>query len=88
MCTTEATTPELISKQLTSSGSFHTPGIFRAMQNNYRAGRRGSKTRNHAIKTMEDGYSLTNEDAEGILSGSIPVEIDEAAGTVTFVTKE
>ena len=72
-------------KQLTSSAIFYTPGIFRAMQHDYRVGKRHKATRERAIKTMSDGYGLTREEAEGILSGSIPVAIDDDAGTVTLL---
>lgn len=72
-------------KMLTSSALFYTPGFFRAMQHDYRAGKRHKPTRERAIKIMCDGYGLTHEESEGILSGTIPVEIDDAAGTVTLL---
>jgi len=68
-------------KQLTSSAMFHTPGLFRALQNDYRI---KGKTRRCAIKILSDGYRLSPEEARGLLSGCIPVEIDEAAGTITY----
>ncbi len=70
-----------ISKQLTSSGPFHTPGIFRALQNDYRF--KGA-TRRRAITILSDGYSLPYDEAEGLLSGATTVETDEAAGTITY----
>ena len=76
-----AQNPRLIEKQLTSSGMFHTPGLFRALQNDYRV---NGKPRLHAIKTLSNGYGLSREEAAGLLSGAIKSEIDEAAGTVTF----
>src|SRR5258708_5733078 len=54
--------PRLIQKQLTSSGMFHTPGLFRALQNDYRI---KGKPRQHAIKTLSDGYGLSREEAAG-----------------------
>jgi len=78
---TFASEPPLIRKQLTSTAMFHTPGLFRALQNDYRI---KGKTRQHAIKILSDGYGLSPEEARGLLSGSIPVEIDEAAGTITY----
>jgi hypothetical protein len=78
---TFASGPEPIRKQLTSSPMFHTPGLFRALQNDYRI--RG-RIREHAVQILSDGYGLSPEEAKGLLSGSIPVEIDEAAGTVTY----
>ena len=70
-----------VRKQLTSSGMFHTPGFFRALQNDYRI--RG-ETRHRAITTLSDGYGLPFEEAEKLLSGAITIEIDEAAGTITY----
>lgn len=69
-------------RQLTSSNMVHTPGFFRAMQNDYHV--KGS-TRQRAIKILCDVYKLPRKEAEGILSGSIPVEIDESAGTVSYI---
>ena len=74
----------LIAKQLTSSAMFHTPGLFRALRNDYRI---SGKPRLHAIKTLSDGYGLSREEAAGLLSGAIKSEIDDAAGTVTFSYK-
>jgi hypothetical protein len=70
-----------IRKQLTSTAMFHTPGLFRALQNDYRI---KGKTRQHAVTILSDGYGLSPEEARGLLSGSIPVEIDEAAGTISY----
>ena len=79
-----AENPRLIEKQLTSSAMFHTPGLFRALQNDYRV---NGKPRLHAIKTLSNGYGLSREEAVGLLSGAIESEIDEAAGTVTFISR-
>ena len=79
-----AQNPRLITKQLKSSGMFHTPGLFRALQNDYRV---NGKPRLHAIKTLSNGYGLSREEASGLLSGAIKSEIDEAAGTVTFTSR-
>jgi hypothetical protein len=76
--------PGVIQKQLTSSAMFHTPGLFRALQNDYRI---KGKPRLHAIKTLSNGYGLSREEAAGLLSGAIKSEIDEAAGTVTFTSR-
>src|SRR5581483_9069289 len=70
-----------IRKRLTSTAMFHTPGLFRALQNDYRI---KGKTRQRAVQILSDGYGLPVEEARGLLSGSIPVEINEAAGTVTY----
>ena len=71
----------LTRKQLTSGAMVHTPGLFRALQNDYRI---KGKTRVRAVQILSDGYRLSLEEAQGLLSGSIPVEIDEAAGTITY----
>ncbi len=71
-----------IRKQLTSTAMFFTPGLFRALRNDYRI---KGKTRQNAVQILSDGYGLPAEEAHRLLSGSIPVEIDEAAGTVTYV---
>jgi len=68
-------------KQLTSTPMFHTPGLFRALQNDYRI---TGKTRQRAVQILSDGYRLPAEEARALLSGSIPVEINEAAGTITY----
>ncbi len=80
---TFASKPHPTRKQLTSSAMFHTPGLFRALQNDYRI---KGKTRARAIQILSDGYRLSPEEARGLLSGSIPVEIDETAGTITYET--
>ena len=76
--------PGLILKELTSNGMFHTPGLFRALQNDYRI---NGKPRLHAIKTLSNGYGLSREEAAGLLSGAIKSEIDDAAGTVSFTSR-
>jgi hypothetical protein len=73
-----------VQKQLTSNSMFHTPGLFRALQNDYRI---KGKPRLHAIKTLSNGYGLSREEAAGLLSGAITSEIDDAAGTVTFTSR-
>jgi len=72
-------------KQLTSTPMFHTPGLFRALQNDYRI---TGKTRQRAVQILSDGYRLPVEEARGLLSGSIPVEINEAAGTITYAVSD
>jgi hypothetical protein len=68
-------------KQLTSTPMFYTPGLFRALQNDYRI---KGKIRQRAVQILSDGYGLPVEEARGLLSGSISVEINEAAGTITY----
>jgi hypothetical protein len=70
-----------IRKRLTSTAMFHTPGLFRALQNDYRI---KGKTRQRAVQILSDGYGLPVEEARGLLNGSIAVEINEAAGTITY----
>lgn len=74
-----------IRKQLTSTAMFYAPGVFRALQNDYRI---KGKTRQRAVQILGDGYGLSAEEARGLLSGSIPVEINEAAGTITYELSE
>jgi hypothetical protein len=74
-----------ICKQLTSTAMFFTPGLFRALQNDYRI---KGKTRQRAVQILSDGYGLPVEEARGLLSGSIPVKINEAAGTITYTVSE
>jgi len=76
--------PQPLQKQLTSSEFVHTPGFFRAMQNDYRI-KGGARQR--AIKVMCDVYRLSQDEAVGLLSGSIPVETDEKAATVTYTVE-
>jgi hypothetical protein len=76
-----ASVARLIEKQLTSNGLVHTPGLFRALRNDYRI---KGKTRRRAIKILSDVYGLPPEEAKGLLSGAIEIEIGEAAGTITY----
>jgi hypothetical protein len=78
---TFADKPRLIEKQLTSTSMFHTPGFFRALQNDYRI--KGGPRR-RAVTMLSDGYGLPREEAEGLLSGAIAIVIDQAAGTITY----
>ena len=71
----------LIEKQLTSNGMFHTPGFFRALQNDYRI---KGEPRRRAVGILSEGYGLPREEAEGLLSGAIEITIDEAGGTITY----
>lgn len=73
--------PPLVTKRLTSSPMFHTPGLFRALRNDYRF---GGATRRRAVTILSDGYGISPEEARGLLGGSIPAYIDEAGGTVTY----
>jgi hypothetical protein len=76
-----ASEPEPVQKQLTSSGMVHTPGFFRALQNDYRI---KGEPRRRAVKILSDVYGMPPGEAKGLLSGAIQSEIDEAAGTVTY----
>jgi hypothetical protein len=78
---TFAEEPRLIAKQLTSSGLVHTPGLFRALQNDYRI--KGEPCR-RAIRILSEGYGLAREEAEGLLGGAIAIAIDEIAGTIIY----
>ena len=71
----------LVQKKLTSSGMFHTPGVFRALQNDYRI---KGEPRRRAVKILSDGYGLPQAEAEGLLSGAITIVIEETAGTITY----
>jgi hypothetical protein len=74
-----------IRKQLTSTAMFFTPGLFRALQNDYRI---KGKTRQRAVQILSGGYGLPAGEARGLLSGSIQVQIDEVAGTVSYQVPE
>ena len=45
---------------------FHTPGFFRALQNDYRI---KGEPRRRAVKILSDGYGMPREEAKGLLSG-------------------
>lgn len=70
-----------VEKQLTSNGLVHTPGLFRALRNDYRI--KGA-ARRRAVTILADGYRLPREESEGLLSGTIPITIDDDAGTITY----
>ena len=78
---TFADAPRLMRKALTSTAMFHTPGFFRALQNDYRI--KGGPRR-RAVRMLSDGYGLPRAEAEGLLSGAIGIEIDEATGTIAY----
>jgi hypothetical protein len=78
---TFASEARLIVKQMTSSGMVHTPGLFRALRNDYRI--RG-KTSRRAVRILSDVYGVPLEEAEGLLNGAIATVTDEAAGTITY----
>jgi hypothetical protein len=82
---TFADAASLIRKQLTSSAMFHTPGFFRALQNDYRI--KGAPRR-RAIKILSEGYGLSRMEAAGLLSGAIEIVIDEAAGTIAYTVAD
>ena len=81
---TFADKPRPIDKQLTSSGMFHTPGFFRALQHDYRI---HGEPRRRAVKILSEGYGLPPEEAEGLLSGTIATDIDDDEGTVSYVVE-
>jgi hypothetical protein len=66
--------------RLGSSPLIHTPGIFRWAQHGYKF----KEDRQRMINIFVEGYGLTKKCANDILSGRVPVEIDEESGTVSF----
>ncbi len=70
-----------VRKTLTSNGMIHTPGVFRALKNDYQI---NGRTRRRAVSILSTGYGLPEEEADKLLSGVIPIEIDEAAGTISY----
>jgi hypothetical protein len=70
-----------IAKQLMIPGRFNTPGLFRCLQEDYRL---GGGARRRAVRNFAAWYGLPPAEADGLLSGAIPIAIDEAAGTVTY----
>jgi hypothetical protein len=72
-----------VEKRLTSSGLVHTPGLFRALQTDYRI---PGEPRRRAVRILSEGYGLPRDEAQGLLSGAIPIAIDEAAGTITYTS--
>ena len=79
---TFACATERVEKTLTSAGFVHTPGLFRALQNDYRI---KGMPRRRAVKILSDGYALPRREAAALLAGAIPAVIDEAAGTITYI---
>jgi hypothetical protein len=55
-----------------------------ALQQNQSLLLKSSLKNDNAIKTLSAGYGLSPEEAAALLSGSIPVEIDEVAGTIAY----
>ncbi len=70
-----------VQKTLTSNGMIHTPGVFRALKNDYQI---NGRTRKRAVNILSTGYGLPEEEADRLLSGTIPIEIDEIAGTISY----
>ena len=54
----------------------------------YRRRDTGYPDRDNTSQLLGDGYGLPVKEARGLLSGSIPVEINEAAGTITYEVSE
>ena len=65
--------------KLTSSPMVHTPGIFQWLQHRFQTGEKAA-----AVNVLHEGYGLTRRVASGLLSGKIPVVVNEEEGTVTF----
>lgn len=70
-----------VRKTLTSTGMIHTPGVFRALQNDYQI---NGRTRRRAVSILSSGYGISETEADKLLSGAIATEIDEVAGTITY----
>jgi hypothetical protein len=70
-----------VRKTLTSNGMIHTPGVFRALKNDYQI---NGRTRRRAVNILGTGYGLSEAEADKLLSGAIPIELDEAAGTISY----
>lgn len=68
--------------RLTSTSLMHTPGILRWAQYGYKTGFKSDRKR--MLDLFMEGYGLTKECATDLLSGAMPVEVDEDSGTVTF----
>ena len=66
--------------KLTSTEMVHTPGILRWMQCRYQT----EPFKTNITALFAQTYGLSRPVASGVLSGRIPVTIDEDAGTVTF----
>jgi hypothetical protein len=66
--------------RLTSTSLMHTPGILRWAQHGYKF----KSDRKRMLNLFMQGYGLTKECATDLLSGAMPVEVDEDSGTVTF----
>ena len=78
---TFADEPHPIEKQLTSTSMFHTPGVFRALQHDYRI---PGDRRRRAVRVLREAFGLPPAEADGLLSGAIASTIDETAGTITY----
>ncbi len=70
-----------VRKTLTSTGMIHTPGVFRALRNDYQI---NGRTRARAVSILSTGYGISESEASGLLSGKIPIEVDEVAGTISY----
>lgn len=70
-----------VRKTLVSNGMVHTPGVFRALQNDYQI---NGRTRARAVSILSTGYGLSEKEASDLLSGKIPIEMDEIAGTIAY----
>ena len=70
-----------VQKTLTSTSLIHTPGVFRALQNDYKV---SGETRQRAIKIFSAGYGISETEADKLLSGAICVTINDETGTVCY----
>lgn len=70
-----------VRKTLVSNGMVHTPGVFRALQNDYQI---NGRTRKRAVSILCTGYGIPESEATGLLSGKIPIEVNEQAGTISY----
>lgn len=71
---------EVRTKVLQSCEAVNAVGIFRWAQNGYKFKRDRKDIRN----VLMAGWSISKEEAHGILTGEIPVTIDPVAETVSF----
>lgn len=79
---TDQSTPYVsVRKTLVSSEMIHTPGVFRALKNDYQI---NGRTRARAVSILSTGYGLSEQEATDLLSGTIPIEVDEVAGTISY----
>jgi len=75
--------------KLTSGPMIHAPGIFRYAQHGYKTSRKkADKKRFISIIMSWEHPMMTEQVAEGILSGKIETKMHEEAGEVEFTIDE